>query len=90
MTESLAFGKPCVIADGTSLPEAGGALARYFDPDDVNDAHRVIRGVIEDQEGLAAWTARVRREFRPVPWDAAAVALVRALAPELLLEVTAD
>ena len=38
MTESLALGKPCVISNRTSLPEAGGSLARYFDPEDVADA----------------------------------------------------
>lgn len=90
VTESLAFGKPCVIADSSSLPEAGGPLARYFDPDDVNDAHRVIRDVIQDPEALAAWTARVRREFRPVPWAATAESLVRALAPGLLEAAAAE
>jgi glycosyltransferase involved in cell wall biosynthesis len=84
VTESLAFGKPCIISDRSSLPEAGGALARYFDPDDVNDAHRVIRAVIEDRDALAAWTALVGRAFRPVPWDAAAQVILRALAPELM------
>src|ERR1700739_3281778 len=33
VTESLAFGRPCIIAKTTSLPEAGGSLARYIDPD---------------------------------------------------------
>ena len=33
VTESLAFGKPCLAAGTTSLPEAGGGLARYFDPE---------------------------------------------------------
>lgn len=72
VTESLAFGKPCVIADRTSLPEAGGSLARYFDPENIDDAYRVVRATIEDREGLAAWEAVVRRDFRPVPWSEAA------------------
>ncbi len=79
VTESLAFGKPCVVAAVTSLPEAGGDLARYFDPDDLHDAVGVIRAVLEDRPGLAAWEARVRREFRPVPWSASAEAVLRAL-----------
>ncbi|MDT8349839.1 glycosyltransferase, partial [Roseomonas mucosa] len=35
VSESLALGRPCIASNRTSLPEAGGALARYFDPDDL-------------------------------------------------------
>jgi glycosyltransferase involved in cell wall biosynthesis len=79
VTESLAFGKPPIISNSTSLPEAGGSLARYFDPENTTEAYRVIREVVEDQEGLRDWQARVARDFRPVPWDAAAAAVLRAL-----------
>jgi glycosyltransferase involved in cell wall biosynthesis len=84
VTESLAFGKPCVISRAASLPEAGGSFARYFDPDDLHDAVRVIRAVLDDRDGLAAWEAQIRRDFRPTPWSASADAVVRALAPDLL------
>jgi glycosyltransferase involved in cell wall biosynthesis len=77
VTESLAFGKPCIAANRTSLPEAGGDLTRYFDPDDLHDAYRVIRETIEDHAGLAAWQERVAREFRPVSWQETAEAIVR-------------
>jgi len=79
VTESLAFGKPCLIADRTSLPEAGGTLARRFDPDNLHDAFEAIRDVILDPHGLARWEDQVRREFRPVPWTASAEALLAAL-----------
>ena len=79
VTESLVFGKPCVISRATSLPEAGGRLARYFDPESVPDATRVIRGVIEDAAGLAAWQAQVAGEFRPVAWEESARVMIEAL-----------
>ena len=79
VTESLAFGKPCLIADRTSLPEAGGRLARRFDPDNLHDAYAAIRDVIEDPIGLARWETQVRREFRPVPWSATVDALLAGL-----------
>jgi glycosyltransferase involved in cell wall biosynthesis len=69
VTESLALGKPCIIADRTSLPEAGGHLSRRFDPDNLHDAFAVIRDTILDRDGLADWEAQVRREFQPVPWS---------------------
>jgi len=76
VVEGLTFGKPCVSSNSTSLPEAGGDLARYFDPEDGHDAYRVIRAVLEDRPGLAEWEARVVREFRPVPWTATANGLL--------------
>ncbi len=79
VTESLALGKPCLTSDRTSLPEAGGKLARRFDPDNLHDAYRAIREVIDDPAGLARWEAQVRREFKPVPWSATADALLTGL-----------
>ena len=79
VTESLGFGKPCLIASRTSLPEAGGDLVRSFDPDNLNDAYAVIRNAIEDRAGLALWESQVRRAFRPVPWSATVDALLAGL-----------
>jgi glycosyltransferase involved in cell wall biosynthesis len=79
VTESLAFGKPCIISNRTSLPEAGGPLVRSFDPDNLHDAYEVIRQVIVDRTGLMQWETEVRRDFRPVPWSAAAGAILRGL-----------
>ncbi|UPG73128.1 glycosyltransferase family 4 protein [Roseomonas gilardii subsp. gilardii] len=81
VSESLALGRPCIASDRTSLPEAG-ALARYFDPDDLDDACATIRAVIEDPQGLEEWRERVAREFRHVPWsDSADAILEGVLAP---------
>jgi glycosyltransferase involved in cell wall biosynthesis len=88
VSESLAFGRPCIISKATSLPEAGSSLARYIDPYSVTDAYRVIRETIEDQAGLLAWRDRVRREFRPVEWSESAHAIVRAL--DLLSDAAAS
>lgn len=92
ITESLAFGKPCLIADRTSLPEAGGSLVRQFDPESLNDAYAEIRRVIMDPEGLARWEEQVRREFRPVPWTASAKALLATLGrgEECAIDVARD
>jgi glycosyltransferase involved in cell wall biosynthesis len=79
-TGRYVFGKPCVVPLATSLPEAGAGLAREFDPDDGNDAYRVIRASIEDRAGLAAWEARVRAEFHPPSWSTTADAVLVAVA----------
>jgi glycosyltransferase involved in cell wall biosynthesis len=79
VTESLANGKPCLASSSTSMPEAGGTLARYFDPDSVTDAYRVIRDTIADKPGLLAWQAEVARCFKPVAWTATAASILDAL-----------
>ncbi len=79
VTESLAFGKPCLASDRTSLPEAGGSLARYLDPDDLHGWYAAIRQLLEDRAQLTQWEARIRREFRPVAWSAAVCALLEGL-----------
>jgi glycosyltransferase involved in cell wall biosynthesis len=78
ISESLALGRPCIASNRTSLPEAGGDLARYFDPENLDDAYRVVRAVIEDPAGLEAWRERVVREFRHVPWAQTADAILAA------------
>src|SRR5581483_8319652 len=67
VTESLAFGKPCVISNRTSLPEAGGELARYFDPENAEDAYTAIRAMIDNPADLREWQDRIERDFRPTP-----------------------
>lgn len=81
VTESLAYGKPCLIADNTSLPEAGMGLARSFDADNLHDAVAAVRALLDHPEELVAWQARIRDEFRPVPWSASAAWLMAALLP---------
>jgi glycosyltransferase involved in cell wall biosynthesis len=79
VTESHAFGRPCIVSKTTSLPEAGGSLARYIDPENTSEAYKVIRETIEDQAGLRQWRDRVQREFKPVEWSESARAVLRAL-----------
>ncbi|MGY8606366.1 glycosyltransferase family 4 protein [Gluconobacter cerinus] len=78
VTESLVNGRPCVASNSTSIPEAGGPLTRYFDPEDFDNAYRVVRGTIEDRAGLKAWQEQVRTQFKPVPWEDSADAVLDA------------
>jgi glycosyltransferase involved in cell wall biosynthesis len=66
--ESLGYGKPCVASKVTAIPEVGGELCRYIDPFDVDDGYRVVSEILADREGLAAWAATIRKEFKPKSW----------------------
>jgi glycosyltransferase involved in cell wall biosynthesis len=79
VSESLALGQPCLASNSTSLPEAGGDLARYFDPENFDSAYQAVRAVIDDPAGLEAWRQKVRRDFRPVPWSESAATIRQAV-----------
>jgi glycosyltransferase involved in cell wall biosynthesis len=78
VTESLMNGRPCVASNASSIPEAGGPLSRYFDPEDTDDAYRVVRETLEDREGLKQWQEQVRTQFKPTPWEHTADAILDA------------
>ncbi|MCQ8239499.1 glycosyltransferase family 4 protein [Acetobacteraceae bacterium KSS12] len=79
VTESLGQGRPCIASGSSAVPEAGGALARYFDPENGTEALAAIRSALDDPAGTDAWAERIRREFRPVPWADSARRLVALL-----------
>jgi glycosyltransferase involved in cell wall biosynthesis len=79
VTEGLAMGRPCIASDTTSIPEAGGPLGRYFNPRNLGEAYALIRQVIDDPKDLAAWTQKVRSEFKPVPWTVGAKVILDAV-----------
>jgi glycosyltransferase involved in cell wall biosynthesis len=76
VTESLSFGKTVAASNTSAIPEAGGAFCSYFDPEDVSDAYKVIRGLIEHPERVRALEASIAESFRPPSWQDSAAALL--------------
>lgn len=68
VSESLASGKPCLASSTTAIPEAGGALARYFDPDNASDTFRAVSETLDDPLALAEWSAAIRETYSPPQW----------------------
>lgn len=66
--ESLVFGRPCVAARVSSLPEVGGDLVEYFDPWSLADAERAVRPLLLEPERRREAEARIARGFRPRGW----------------------
>lgn len=72
VAESLAHGKFCLVSNSSSLPEAGGDLARYLDPWDVPGWTQALRELFEHPEEVARLNRRVRDGYLPPRWKDAA------------------
>jgi hypothetical protein len=84
VSESLAFGKLPIVANNSSLPEAGGDLAIYFDSDDqaslVANVERYGLNEVarrEREQLIAAQYAKA--PMRAVTWDHVASVLINEI-----------
>ena len=50
IVEALACGTPVVAANASSLPEAGGGAALYFDPNDAGELAACLAGILDRPE----------------------------------------
>ncbi len=83
--ESLSFGKPCIAASGSALPEVGGELVAYADPGSVPEWVTQLRAWLLDREALAEAAGRIARDFVPRRWPAVARHLLAEAARMRLL-----
>jgi glycosyltransferase involved in cell wall biosynthesis len=77
LAESLQHGKLCVASNRSALPEVGGELLDYFDPDDDGGALAAIERAIFDDEYRAHREARIRAEYRAPSWEECCELLLR-------------
>ena len=69
VTESLCYGRVPVVADNSSLPEAGGDFALMFEPDSVEALVKAVETVAFDDAWRLARQARIAAEFCPRRWS---------------------
>jgi len=79
VSESLQQGKLCIASDRGAIPEVGGGLVDYFDPEDDAAALAAVERAIFDHDYRRAREARIHAEFRPPSWADCAAALVARL-----------
>src|SRR5262249_24508895 len=68
VTESLCYGKVPVTSDGSSLPEAGGPFAVYFQAESAAQLTEAVHRMIFDTDHRARLEARIAEDFRPRTW----------------------
>jgi alpha-1,3-rhamnosyl/mannosyltransferase len=74
--EAMAAGCPVVSSNAASLPEAGGAAALYFAPDDAATAGRHLAELASDPTRRTEWVERGIARARQFPWSAHVAGLV--------------
>ncbi len=72
VTESLCYGKVPAIGQTSSLPEAGGDFAVYYDAADPRAIAEAVGALVRDPEHRALRERRIRATFAPRPWSAIA------------------
>lgn len=68
VSEALSYGKVPAISAGSSLPEAGGSFARYFDPYNADSIAATVRTLLNDETRNAAEIA-IKDGYAPRTWQ---------------------
>lgn len=68
ITEALCHGSPVLAAKNSSLPEAGGNSAIYFDAADPEDLAAKVRGLITNPDRLRQLRQTIASEYHPRTW----------------------
>jgi len=79
VTESLCHGKAVLASNRSSVPEAGGDLAIYYSPGDVEALVEGLTRLSFDDVWRASLEDRIRTRFRPRSWTAIGRQLIDAL-----------
>ncbi|MGO1074480.1 glycosyltransferase family 4 protein [Inquilinus sp. CA228] len=58
--ESLWFGKLCIASNSSSMPQVGGDLVDYVDPEDLEGVRWAIERVVTDRAAIEAREAAIR------------------------------
>jgi glycosyltransferase involved in cell wall biosynthesis len=78
--ESLAYGRPCIASNATSIPEVGGDFCRYINPYDEVGATAEIERALMDRDALRKWTARIAADFSVRTWESVTRSFMQTVA----------
>jgi glycosyltransferase involved in cell wall biosynthesis len=79
VTEALCYGKVPIVSNISSLPEAGGQFAEYFEAESEKDLFEAVERVVYDDKFRARRELKIIAEFRPRGWDAISAQVVGQL-----------
>lgn len=77
--EAMKYGCPVLTSNISSLPEAGGEAAIYFDPYNVNDMADKIKKVLEDESLRAKMKKEGLEQVKKFSWEKSAAKVIKVL-----------
>jgi glycosyltransferase involved in cell wall biosynthesis len=80
VTESLCYGRVPVVADNSSLTEAGGAFAVFFESNSISGLVEALGRVLFEPRYREELEQAIATRFRPRRWSSIADQIVRAVA----------
>ena len=77
--EAMKYGCPVLTSNVSSLPEAGGDAALYFDPQDVEDIAKKINQVISDENLRSEMIKKGYQQVKKFSWEKTAKETLKIL-----------
>jgi len=77
--EAMKYGCPVIISNVSSLPEAGGDAALYFDPENAQDIARKIDQVISDEKLREKMREKGYQQVKKFSWEKTARETLKVL-----------
>lgn len=77
--EAMKYGCPVLTSNVSSLPEAGGDAALYFDPTSAEDIARQIKRVLNDDKLREAMIEKGKGQVKKFSWEKTAKETLRVL-----------
>ena len=77
--EAMRYGCPVITSNVSSLPEAGGEAALYFDPNDINDIEEKIEKVLTDDKLREKMIDRGNTHYKKFTWEKAANEVLKTI-----------
>jgi len=77
--EAMRYGCPVLTSDISSLPEAGGDAALYFNPEDVNDIVKNLKTIILDSELREKLIRKGYEQVKKFSWEKTAKETLKIL-----------
>lgn len=67
--ESLLFGRPCIAANASSIPEVAGDFVDYVDPFNLKEGYEKIVRFIDDKKFREQRAEYIKENFKPRTWQ---------------------
>ena len=77
--EAMQYGCPVLASNVSSLPEAGGDAAVYFNPNDANDIAKTIEKVIKDEKLRQEMVKKGYNQIKKFSWEKTAQKTLKVL-----------